>query len=520
MSPAQVSLAIAGTRQLNVTVRDAAGAELTGRAMSFASSASTIASVSSTGTVTALAAGQANITVAVEGKTAESAITVQPATPAAVETVTLSPATVTLDAGETTNLSVRVADAANNALTGRAVAWASETPGVATVDATGKVTAVAGGSARISATSDGRKGEAVVQVRRAVATAQITGALDTLEAYDVRELRAVARDAAGEIIPETQFTWTSSNTAVATAPNAVGASDATLTGVDRGTVTATATSPNGRSATATRVVIKYRSITAATMHSCDIASGGIAWCWGLNSPDARLGDSNVGDGNFRPESFRVPGERGFTQLVSFARFTCGLRTDHKADCWGNNSWGTLGDGTNESFSATPVAVAGNNSFVTLSAGADHACGVTTTNAPVCWGATGGRFGNGNTPDSSSPITVAGGHLFTQISSGFGHSCGVTTANDVACWGGNGNGQIGTSSLTLRVPFLLPNLKASEVAASGIGTGADSHSCASSKDRLTVFCWGRNDVGQLGNGRTTAVDAMNPTPSIVVGQKPL
>jgi alpha-tubulin suppressor-like RCC1 family protein len=91
----------------------------------------------------------------------------------------------------------------------------------------------------------------------------------------------------------------------------------------------------------------------------------------------------------------------------------------------------------------------------------------------------------------------------QISSGYVHSCAVTTASDVACWGGNGNGQIGTARATLRVPFLIPDLEAAEVAASGIGTGAGSHSCAISKDRLPVLCWGRNDVGQLGNGRTTA-----------------
>jgi alpha-tubulin suppressor-like RCC1 family protein len=372
-------------------------------------------------------------------------------------------------------------------------------------------------------------------------------------------------------------------------------------------------------------VIRYRSITAATMHTCDIASGGIAYCWGLNSTDARLGDSNIGDGKFHSAPFRVPGERGFTQLVTFARFTCGLKTDRKAYCWGNNGWGTLGDGTNKAYSAMPVAVAGNNTFLSLTAGADHACGITTTNALVCWGhndwgqfgvgntqspdlpvvaaggmqfravmastaascgvtmsgaaycwgsngagqigdgeripygnvykttpslvvgghtfesitggqgyacalatskqaycwgINGGRFGNGNTTDSSSPVAVAGGHQFTQISSGYGHSCGVTTGNDVACWGGNGNGQIGTASQTLRVPYLIPNLKAAEVAASGIGTGAGSHSCAISKDRLTVLCWGRNDVGQLGNGSTTPVATLNPTPSIVVGQKPL
>ena len=143
MSPARLRWRIAGTQQLTVTVRDAAGAELTGRTMSFASSASTVASVSASGLVTAVAAGQANITVTVDGKTAEAAITVPPAAPAAVASVALSPATVTLDAGETATLSARVADAANNALAGRAVTWSSETPGVATVDAAGKVTAIA-----------------------------------------------------------------------------------------------------------------------------------------------------------------------------------------------------------------------------------------------------------------------------------------------------------------------------------------------------------------------------------------
>jgi alpha-tubulin suppressor-like RCC1 family protein len=63
------------------------------------------------------------------------------------------------------------------------------------------------------------------------------------------------------------------------------------------------------------------------------------------------------------------------------------------------------------------------------------------------------------------------------------------------------------------------IQAIEVAASGIGTGSGSHSCAISKDRLTVWCWGRNDAGQLGNGNITLGATANATPTIVVGQKP-
>ena len=169
---------------------------------------------------------------------------------------------------------------------------------------------------------------------------------------------------------------------------------------------------------------------------------------------------------------------------------------------------------------TPSLVVGGLSFASITGGQSYACGLTTGNLAYCWGSNGGKFGNGNTTDSSSPIAVAGGHQFSMISSGFAHSCGVTLTNDVACWGSNGNGQIGTSSMTLRVPNVVSGIKAAEVAASGIGTGSGSHSCAISKDRLTVYCWGRNEFGQLGNGATTAQAVLNPTPTIVVGQKPL
>ncbi len=195
-----------------------------------------------------------------------------------------------------------------------------------------------------------------------------------------------------------------------------------------------------------------------------------------------------------------------------------------AYCWGGNGLGQIGDGERIAYGnvykTTPSMVVGGLSFASITGGQSYACALTTGGSAYCWGSNGGRFGNGNTTDSSSPIAVAGGHLFTQISSGFSHSCGVKTDGDVACWGSNGNGQIGTSSLTLRVPNIVPGIKASEASASGIGTGAGSHSCAISRDRLTVYCWGRNDAGQLGNGSTTAQAVVNASPSIVVSQKPL
>lgn len=64
------------------------------------------------------------------------------------------------------------------------------------------------------------------------------------------------------------------------------------------------------------------------------------------------------------------------------------------------------------------------------------------------------------------------------------------------------------------------VKAAEVEVSGIGTGSSSFTCAVSKDRLTTWCWGRNDMGQLGNGQRHTAVTVNNSATIVVGQRPL
>jgi alpha-tubulin suppressor-like RCC1 family protein len=65
-----------------------------------------------------------------------------------------------------------------------------------------------------------------------------------------------------------------------------------------------------------------------------------------------------------------------------------------------------------------------------------------------------------------------------------------------------------------------SLKAAEVSAANIATGSAAYTCTISADRLTTYCFGRNEFGQLGNGTTSVADGFNATPTIVVGQKPL
>jgi hypothetical protein len=149
---------------LAATLRDASGNVLTGRVVTWASSAAAVATVNGSGLVTAVAAGSATITATSEGKNGAAAVTVTTPAPAPVASVTVSPATLSLQVGGTQQLIATLRDASGNVLTGRVVTWASSNALVGTVTGSGLVAALLAGGATITATSEAKSGSAALTV--------------------------------------------------------------------------------------------------------------------------------------------------------------------------------------------------------------------------------------------------------------------------------------------------------------------------------------------------------------------
>jgi hypothetical protein len=156
------TLPIGSTVTVSAQAKDAAGAILTGRAITWTSSSNAIATVGADGLVTATGLGQVEITATAEGKSAKVTINVIPI-PVAQVTVTLSASQINV--GQTAQASAAVFDALNRPLTDRQVSWSSSQPGVAAVNGQGVVTGLSGGGpVSIIATVDGVTGGAAIFV--------------------------------------------------------------------------------------------------------------------------------------------------------------------------------------------------------------------------------------------------------------------------------------------------------------------------------------------------------------------
>lgn len=164
VSPQLDTLLVGATRSLIAVAKSANDSVLTGRTVTWSSGTPSVATVSNLGVVTAVAAGTATITATSEGKTGTATIVVVLPPPAPVATLTVSPATNSIEVGGTVSLIAVAKDANGNILTGRPVSWSSGTTAIATVSGTGVVTGVAAGTATITATSEGKTGTATVTV--------------------------------------------------------------------------------------------------------------------------------------------------------------------------------------------------------------------------------------------------------------------------------------------------------------------------------------------------------------------
>lgn len=274
-------------------------------------------------------------------------------------------------------------------------------------------------------------------------------------------------------------------------------------GLVPGANTVTASRPGITPATfaATAVDRPVSAISAGAAHSC-AATAADPRCWGDNT------SGTLGNGLTTPDSVPalVSGGLTFVQMTAGTAHSCGLTAAGAAWCWGLNSSGQLGDGTGTS-SLVPVAVTGGRIFSQLSAGAAHTCGVLVDGTAWCWGAgTNGRLGYGATLASAGPIAVSGGHLFSAVSAGGAHSCGLRTDGVVLCWGSNGSGRLGDGTTTDRLTPTATTGTWTAVSAGG------SHTCAIDPAQA-AWCWGSSTSGQGGTG---AVVASLLTPTAVAG----
>jgi alpha-tubulin suppressor-like RCC1 family protein len=236
---------------------------------------------------------------------------------------------------------------------------------------------------------------------------------------------------------------------------------------------------------------KIPAVPAGSEHTCVVVVAGGVKCWGANS-SGQLGDgTNVN----RNTATDVRGlSWGVAAIAAGSEHTCALATGGAMACWGANSSGQLGDGTNVSRN-TPVNVSGLSGAVTaIAAGSEHTC-VVLAGGVKCWGAnSSGQLGDGTNVNRNTPVSVVGlSEGVTAIAAGSEHTC-ATVAVGVKCWGANSSGQLGDgTNVNRNTPVNVPGLSA---AVTAIEAGSE-HTCAMVADG--VKCWGTNTSGQLGDG---------------------
>ena len=265
------------------------------------------------------------------------------------------------------------------------------------------------------------------------------------------------------------------------------------------------TSAEARELTPVAVIggLVFRQIGAGGLRSCGVTTGNVGYCWGSNT----FGSLGIGTEGNRAAPTRVAGGLRFLQIDAGGLLHgCGVTSDRRVYCWGDNSEGQLGDGTRLEMESVPVPVASTDRFRQVSTGERHTCAVTTADQAYCWGDNrNGQLGIGTDQRRRlNPTLVAGGHAFRQIAAGDFHTCAVTTARQAYCWGQGIMGQIGDGATLQRNS---PRLVAGGRTFDRVTAGA-RHACGETGANR-AFCWGDNRTGQVGDG-TTTLRRLRPT----------
>jgi uncharacterized protein YjdB len=501
------TLLVGGTTQLTATVKDATGQMLSGRTVSWSSSDATKASVSTSGLVTAIAAGgPVTVTATSEGQTGTTGITV---TQVPVATIAVS-GSATVGVGATATFVATAKDASGNVLAGRTVTWASSNPGVATVNpATGVVTGVAaGGPVTITATSEGKSGTAQVGVVL-VLSSIASGGFHSCGLTADGSAYCWGSNFAGQLGDGTTATHTAAVAAArglhfsyidvgfnTTCGVLVTTSVVYCWGLNEVSEYGDGTTTSQLLPTVAVGGMPMSVVSVQDFFSCSNTAAGADYCWGYASstvlPATPAGSTN-------PNSVTSPG-LVIQRALAGSSTVCGLTAAHVAYCWGANQGGGGGNGTVTPNQPTPMPVVTGLTFTQLSVSLFYTCGIATGGASYCWGRNSGTgaFGDGTMTDHLTPSPTSGGLTFKSIATAEQSTCGIATDGTAYCWGRNNVGQLGDGTTTDHyVPMpVAGTLKFSTV------TAGPNTMCALTTAGVP-YCWGDNGSNELGIGSAVA-----------------
>jgi len=241
----------------------------------------------------------------------------------------------------------------------------------------------------------------------------------------------------------------------------------------------------------------WKQVAGGYYHTAAIKTDGTLWTWGNNN--GQLGDNTVANKSSPVQT--IAGGTNWKQVAGGYYHTAAIKTDGTLWTWGANTYGQLGDNTAAAKSSPVQTVSGGTNWKLVAGGGYHTAAIKTDGTLWTWGAnTYGQLGDTTVANKSSPVqTVASGTNWKQVAGGSSHTAAIKTDGTLWLWGRNFYGQLGDTTVASA---------SSPIQTIAGGTNWKQVACGSAhtsciKTDGTLWTWGRNSFGQLGDNTVAA-----------------